>query len=112
MVKIKKVDASVMARPNPTRGSAQELTPAQRERRQQHRQFVRMLDGLNDEETAFEVRLTKDEKPVTVRQRILKAAQDSGKEVAVRKSPNGFVVGLMTPERRSNRGRKKATANA
>jgi hypothetical protein len=26
----------------------------------------------------------------------------------VRKSPNGFYVGLMTPERRSNRGRKAA----
>ncbi len=111
MVKIRKVDASAMARPNPTRGAAKELTPAQRERQQQQRQFTRLMDQLSDPEAVFEVRLGKEEKPVTVRQRILKAAQEAGKEVAVRKSPNGFVVGLMTPERRSNRGRKKAGAS-
>ncbi len=112
MVKIRKVDVSAMARPNPTRGATKELTPAQRERQQQQRQFRRLMDQLSDPETVFEVRLGKEEKPVTVRQRILKSAQDAGKEVAVRKSPKGFVVGLMTPERRSNRGRKKASANA
>jgi hypothetical protein len=112
MVKIKKVDPSVIDRPRPTRGVASELTPAQRERRQQQRQFTRLMEDLNDTDTVFEVRLGKEEKAVTVRQRILKAAQDTGKEVAVRKSPNGFVVGLMTPERRSTRGRKKAGASA
>ncbi len=112
MVKIKKVDPSVIDRPSPTRGVASELTPAQRERRQQQRQFTRLMEDLNDTDTVFEVRLGKEEKAVTVRQRILKAAQDTGKEVAVRKSPNGFVVGLMTPERRSTRGRKKAGASA
>lgn len=112
MVKIRKVDASAMSRPNPTRAAAKELTPAQRERRQQQRQFTRLMSQLNDPDTVFEIRLGKDEKPVTIRQRLLRAAQDAGKEVAVRKSPNGFVVGVMTPERRSNRGRKKANASA
>jgi hypothetical protein len=112
MVKIRKVDVSVMDRPAPTRGAAKELTPAQRERQAQQRQFTRLMGQLSDPETVFEVRLGRDEKPVTIRQRLLRAAQDAGKEVAVRKSPNGFVVGLMTPERRSNRGRKKASASA
>lgn len=113
MVKIRKVDKSVMDRPARTRGAtAKELTPAQRERQQQQRQFLRLMAQLSDADTVFEVRLGRDEKPITVRQRLLRAAQDAGKEVAVRKSPSGFVVGLMTTERRSNRGRKKASSNA
>ncbi len=110
MVKIRKVDASAMTRPNPSRATAKELTPAQRERRQQQQQFTRLMAQLSSPETVFEIRLGKEEKGVTIRQRLLRAAQEAGKEVAVRKSPNGFVVGLMTPERRSNRGRKKASA--
>ncbi len=70
------------------------------------------MNQLTDTETVFEVRLSRDDKPVTVRQRLMRAAQDQGKEIAVKKSPNGFVVGLMTPERRSNRGRKRATAGS
>ncbi|MDQ3492693.1 MAG: hypothetical protein M3452_05480 [Chloroflexota bacterium] len=112
MVKIRKVDVSVMDRPAPTRAAAKELTPAQRERQQQQRQFTKLMGQLNDADTVFEVRLGREEKPITVRQRLLRAAQEAGKEVAVRKSSNGFVVGLMTAERRSNRGRKKASANA
>ena len=38
------------------------------------------------------------------------AAKSAGVEIAVRKAPKGFYVGLMTPERRSNRGRKTAAA--
>lgn len=111
MVKIRKVDASAMNRPSPSRAAAKELTPAQAERRQQQRQFTKLMGQLNDPDTVFEIRLGKEEKGVTIRQRLLRAAQDAGKEVAVRKSPNGFVVGLMTPDRRSNRGRKKASAS-
>ncbi len=95
-----------------SRGADDELTPEQRERQRQQRQFARLMSQLDDDPSiVFEVRLDKDEKPVTVRQRLLRAASDAGKEVAVRKSPNGFLVALMTPERRSNRGRKKASAD-
>lgn len=112
MVRIQKVDRSAMDRTGRGRGGAKELTPAQRERQAQQRQLARLMNQLTDTETVFEVRLSRDDKPVTVRQRLMRAAQDQGKEIAVKKSPNGFVVGLMTPERRSNRGRKRATAGS
>ena len=44
------------------------------------------------------------------RSQIIRAAKSAGVEIAVRKAPKGFYVGLMTPERRSNRGRKTAAA--
>jgi hypothetical protein len=111
VVRIQKVDVSVMDRPKATRSAPKELTPAQKERQRQQRQFERMMAQMDDPGSVFEVRLGQDEKPITIRQRLLRAASDAGKEVAVRRSPNGFYVGLMTPERRSNRGRKKASAS-
>jgi hypothetical protein len=110
MVSVKRVSADAMDAPKTRKAAAKELTPAQRERELMHRQFVRMISQMNDHLAVFEVRLTKSEKGVTVRQRLLRAAQDAEKEIAVRRSPNGFLVGLMTPGRRSNRGRKKASA--
>lgn len=110
MVTIRKVDAAMMD--SRSSRSNKELTPRQQERQDQQRRFARMIDQLNDEDSVFEVRLSKDDKAVTVRQRLLRAAAEAGKEVAVRQSPNGFVVGLMTARRRSTRGRKRASASA
>jgi hypothetical protein len=42
-----------------------------------------------------------------MRQRILRAAEEPKKEVVVRKSEAGWLVGMATPERRSKRGRRK-----
>jgi hypothetical protein len=109
MVRIQQVDAGMMDAPK-TRATAQ-LTPEQRERQRQQRQLTRMMSRLNDPAVVFEVRLGRGEKAITVRQRLLRAAGDSGKEIAVRKSENGFLVGLMTPGRRSNRGRKRQSAS-
>ena len=112
-VKIRKVDVTALDRPRSAAGRSAKkaLTPAQRERQRQQRQLYKLMDQLTDNDTAFEVRLGRGEKPITVRQRLLRAAADRGKEVAVRKAQTGnaFVVGLMTPERRSNRGRKRAS---
>lgn len=111
MVTIRKVDAAVMdSRASRSTGATRTLTPKQKERQLQQRRFSRMLSQMTDPNSVFEVRLGKDDKSVTVRQRLLRAAADVGKEVAVRQSHNGFVVGLMTAERRSTRGRKKAGA--
>jgi hypothetical protein len=110
MARIQRVDASVMDAPKQRAAAARELTPEQRERERQQRQFMRTIEQLQGAADVFEVRLGKGEKPITVRQRLLRAAGDANKEVAVRRSPNGFLVGLMTPERRSNRGRKKTSA--
>jgi hypothetical protein len=107
MVRIQRVDPALMQAPK--RRASKELTPAQRERQLQQRQFSHMIEQLESPEDVFEVRLEGDEKAVTVRARLLRAAADSTKEVAVRSSPNGFYVGLMTPQRRSTRGRPKAS---
>ena len=110
MVTLKRVSADMMDAPKTRKAAVKELTPLQRERQLQQRQFTNMINALTDHGVVFEVRLTKTEKAITVRQRLLRAAQDSNKEIAVRRSPSGFLVGLMTPGRRSNRGRKKASA--
>jgi hypothetical protein len=110
MATLKRVSADMMDAPKTRKAAARELTPLQRERQAQQRQFTRMISQLSDQDVVFEVRLTKAEKPITVRQRLLRAAQDANKDIAVRSSPNGFYVGLMTQGRRSTRGRKKASA--
>ena len=89
---------------------ARELTPAQLERQRQEKQFQKLMAQLTDETKVFEIRPGGDEKATTVRQRLLRAAQGAGIEVAVRKHGDGFLVGLMTDERRSSqRGRKPGT---
>lgn len=110
MARIQRVDATMMDAPKTRAAAARELSPEQRERQRQQRQFTRLILQLTGKSDVFEVRLGKAEKAVTVRQRLLRAAADANKEVAVRRSPSGFLVGMMTPERRSNRGRKKAAA--
>ena len=107
MVKIRRVDASLMD--TPPAAPKKVLTPLQRARLRQQRQFTRLIGGLAGPADVFEVTLGAAEKPLTVRQRLLSAATAQGREVAVRKHGNGFLVGLMTPERRSRRGRPKGT---
>ncbi|HEV3485235.1 MAG TPA: hypothetical protein VG106_07500 [Vicinamibacterales bacterium] len=110
MVKIRQVDVSMLDKPKATRAATRELTPRQRERLEQQRQFERMLSRLGDRDTVFELRLEDDEKPLTVRQRLMKAAQATGKEIVVRKSERGWLVGMSTPDRKSRRGRRRASA--
>ncbi|HEX8938700.1 MAG TPA: hypothetical protein VF763_00935 [Candidatus Limnocylindrales bacterium] len=108
MVKIRRVaDPAVMdARKRPVK----ELSPAARERQQQQRQFKKLIGQLSGPDDVFEVSLGADEKPITIRQRLLRVAAEEGREIAVRKHGDGFLVGLMTPERRTNRGRRRAEA--
>ncbi|MDP8905780.1 MAG: hypothetical protein M3N29_10845 [Chloroflexota bacterium] len=110
MVKIRQVDVTMLDKPKPQGSAPRELSPRARERLEQERQFKRMLSRLNDSETVFEVRLEDDDNPLTVRQRLLRAAEESGKEIVVRKSEKGWLVGLATPERRSRRGRRKGSS--
>ena len=110
MVKIRQVDVEMLDKPKRPRSAARELTPRQRERLAQQRQFERMLSRIADRDTVFEIRLERNEKPLTVRQRLMKAAQATGKEVVVRKSERGWLVGMSTPDRKSRRGRRRAAA--
>lgn len=107
MVTIRRADPALMEK-----GTAKkrELSPAARERQQQYRQFKRLIDQLTGPEQVFEIRLDPSEKPITIRQRLLRVAADSNVEIAVRKHGDGFLVGLLTPDRKTNRGRRKAEA--
>ena len=107
MVKIRQVDVAMLDKPKSSSPSARELTPRARERLAQQKQFERMLTRIGDRDTVFEIRLEGDEKALTVRQRLMKAAEATGKEVVVRKSDRGWLVGMSTPDRKSKRGRRK-----
>ncbi len=112
MVKIRRADASLMDTPKRTTRGSRELSPKAMERERQSRQLTQLIGRLNDPNQVFEVRLDADEKPATVRQRLLRAAAEADREIAVRKHNSGFLVGLMTPERRSRRGRRPGSARA
>ncbi len=60
----------------------------------------------------YEAVMQKDEKPATVRAQLMRAAKLAGVEIAVKKSPGGFYFGLMTPKRKSRRGRPRKEAGA
>jgi hypothetical protein len=111
MVRIKQVDVMMLDKPKGTQTAKRELSPRAKERLAQERQFKRMLSRVTDRDSVFEVRLTGDEKPMTVRQRLMKVATDDGREIVVRRSERGWLVGLATPDRRSRRGRRRATAS-
>jgi hypothetical protein len=112
MVKIRQVDVEVLDKPKSARGRPRQLSPAALARLAQHRQLVRMLGKISGRDDVFEVRLERNEKPLTVRQRLMKAAEEAGKDIVVRKSEKGWLVGMATPERRSRRGRRRASAAA
>ena len=112
MVKIRQVDVAMLDKPKASRSSARELSPRARERLEQQKQFERMLTRIRDRDTVFEIRLEAEEKALTVRQRLMKAAQATGREVVVRKSDKGWLVGMSTPDRKSRRGRRRASGGA
>jgi hypothetical protein len=103
VAKFRKVDASVMAKPAKAVRSGRPLSPEQQ-------YLISKIKTITDESVVYEVSLEPGEKPLTVRQQLLRAAKVAGVEIAVRKSESGFYVGLLTPERRSTRGRKPKSA--
>jgi hypothetical protein len=111
MVKIRRVDRDLMDSPK-RRSARSELTPLQRERQRQQSQFARLIRDLSGPDDVFEVQLGANDKPLTVRQRLLRVAEQEGRQIAVRKHGNGFLVGLLTPDRQTRRGRRPAGASA
>jgi hypothetical protein len=101
-------DASVLDAPKPR---PKELSPAALARQKEYARLRDMMSKLNEPSQVYEIQLDASEKALTVRQRLLKVAKELGKEVVVRKYRDGFAVGLMTPERRSRRGRKPKSAS-
>lgn len=110
MVKIRQVDVSMLDKPK-SDGARRQLTPKQRERLAQQRQLARMLSRITDRDSVFEVRIEKDEKPLTIRQRLIRAAEEQGVDIVVRRSDNGWLVGQATPDRRSRRGRRRGSGS-
>ncbi len=103
MVTVRKADPALMDK---AAKSGRELSPAAQQREQQQRQFKRLIAQLKGPQQVFSVRLDPTEKPITIRQRLLRVAADAKVEIAVRKHGDGFLVGLLTPDRRTNRGRR------
>jgi len=112
MAKIRQVDVSMLDKPKAAAPRSRELSPKAQARIAQQRQFAQMISKIGDQDTVFEIRLDPDEKALTVRQRLMKAAEDAGRDIVVRKSEKGWLVGLATPERRSRRGRRRNSASA
>ena len=108
MVKIRKADAALMDTPKAA-AKRPELTPLQRERLRQERQFTRLDPRPPWTGRCLRGPPRQGRQGATVRQRLMKVAAEQGVDVAVAKHGNGFLVGLMTPERRARRrGRKPA----
>jgi hypothetical protein len=106
MAKFRKVDAASMEpQPKKVASPGRSVSPEQLK-------VIKKLKTITDPTIVYEVSLEPGEKPLTVRQQLLRASKAAGVEIAVRKSPNGFYVGLMTPDRRSNRGRKASAKSA
>jgi hypothetical protein len=108
VVTIRKAASSLMdAR---TQSQSRALTPAQKRRLELDAQLRAAIAKIRTPADVYEIRLEDGEKPLTIRQRLLRVASAMGTEIAVRKHGDGFVIGLLTPERRSNRGRHRATS--
>ena len=97
MPAINKVSASVFSQPAARRGRPP--SPVVLE-------MVERIKTLRSDRDAYEVLLVGDEKAATVRAQLVRAAKLADVEIAIKRSPLGFYIGLMTPERR--RGRKAA----
>ena len=108
-MKIRKSDPAAMS---PKRvAAARPLSPRARARLEQTELLNKaVLSKLNGPEDVFEVKLEAGEKAATIRQRLLRAAADRNLEIAIRIRDDSVFVGLMTPERRSRRGRKPKAA--
>lgn len=101
----RKVDAELMDHPPKAKPRGRPISPEQKA-------LIDRIRKIKDESVVFEAVLGPDEKPATVRAQLVRAAKLAGVDVAVKKSPSGFYVGLMTPSRKSGRGRRKADGGA
>jgi hypothetical protein len=100
MPKYRKVDAQLMDDPPKRKPRGRPISPEQRA-------LVNRIKQITDGSVVFEAVLQEGDKPATVRAQLLRAAKLAGVEIAVKKSPDGFYFGLLTPRRASRRGRPR-----
>jgi hypothetical protein len=105
MPKYRKVDAQLMDNPPKPKPRGRPVSPEQQA-------LINRIKRITDETVVYEAVLGPDEKPATVRAQIMRAAKLAGVEVAVKKSADGFYFGLMTPTRKSRRGRPRKDSGA
>jgi len=100
MPRYRKVAAELMEKPPRPKPRGRPVSPEQRA-------LIDRMKQITDESVVFEAVLQKDEKPATVRAQLFRAAKLAGVDIAVKKSPDGFYFGLMTPRRATRRGRPR-----
>jgi hypothetical protein len=105
MPKYRKVDRQLMDNPPKPKPRGRPINPEQQA-------LINRMKQLIDESVVFEAVLQDDEKPATVRAQLMRAARLAGVEVAVKRSPDGFYFGLLTPARASRRGRPRKAASS
>jgi hypothetical protein len=104
MPRFRRVDPSVLEQ--------EKKRPAGRQPSPEQLELIKKIKTITDESVVYEVTLEPGEKPLTVRQQLLRASKTAGVEIVIRKSEKGFYVAKMTPDRKSKRGRKPASASA
>ena len=108
-MKIRRTDPAELLPPKPK--PPKTLSPRTQARIAQEQLLDRtVISKLASPDDAFEIRLEPGEKLATIRQRLLKVAAERHVEIAVRIREERVIVGLMTPERRSRRGRRPKAA--
>jgi hypothetical protein len=105
MPKYRKVDAELMDNPPRPKPRGRPISPEQQA-------LINRIARITDKSVVYEAVIGPDEKPATVRAQIMRAAKLAGVEIAVKKSPEGFYFGLMTPARKSRRGRPRKDGGA
>ena len=105
MPKYRKVDAELMDNPPKAKPRGRPISPEQQA-------LISRIKKITDDSIVYEAVLQKDEKPATVRAQIIRAAKLAGVEIAVKKSPLGIYFGLMTPKRKTKRGRPRKDTGA
>ncbi len=104
MVRFRRVDPSVLEQ--------EKKQPVGRQPSPEQLALIAKIKTITDESVVYEVSLEPGEKPLTVRQQLLRASKVAGVDIVIRKSEKGFYIAKLTPERKSKRGRKPASAGA
>ena len=105
MPKYRKVEAELMDKPPTPKPRGRPISPEQQA-------LINRIRKITDESVVYEAVLEPEEKPATARAQIMRAAKLAGVEVAIKRSPEGFYFGLMTPKRKTRRGRPRKDAGA
>jgi hypothetical protein len=100
MVRFRKVEASVLEKPT--------KRPAGRQPSPEQLALIAKIKTITNPSIVYEVILDGSEKPITVRQQLLRASKAAGVPIVIRKAERGFYIAQETPDRKSRRGRKPA----